>query len=271
MTMQIPVPKLLLAMAVAAFATAGYAADPPSPDAAAKAALAPTGTLRIAVYVGTPTSLLADASPDERKGIGHDLGIALATKLGVPYEVVIYPKNVEALDAVKMGRADFGFTNATAARAKDMDFGPPLFAVEQGYIVPPGSLITRAEEIDRARMRVAVTQGSTSDSVLTRELKNAIVIRAPTISDAREMLARRKADAFATNKAILYEMSDSLPGSTVLEGRWGLENFAIAIPKGRDDGMAFLSRFSKQSVADGSVKRAIERAGLRGTVNPSAN
>jgi polar amino acid transport system substrate-binding protein len=85
------------------------------------------------------------------------------------------------------------------------------------------------------------------------------------------MLAARKVDAFATNKAILFEMSDSLPGSSVLDGRWGLENFAIAVPKGREAGMAFLRRFSQQAVADGSVKKAVERAGLRGTVNPSSN
>ncbi len=262
-------PKLLLAVAAGALATAGYAAEPSSPEAAARAALAPTGTLRIAVYPGTPTSLVADAPATERKGVGHDLGIALAKRLGVPYEVVIHAKNVDALDAVKSGNADFGFTNATAARMKDMDFGPPLFAVEQGYIVPPGSVIARTEDVDRAGMRVAVVQGSTSDSVLSRELKNATVIRAPTILAARDMLAARKVDAFATNKAILFEMSDSLPGSSVLDGRWGLENFAIAVPKGREAGMPFLQRFSADVVSDGQVKRAVERAGLRGTVEPA--
>jgi polar amino acid transport system substrate-binding protein len=260
---------ILLAGAVV-LAASGYAADP-TPQEAARAVLAPTGKLRIAVYPGTPTSLAADAPEGERKGVGHDLGLALAARLGVPPEVVVFAKNVDALEAVKAGRADFGFTNATAARMKDMDFGPPLFSIEQGYLVPPGSIFTRAEELDRARTRVAVVQGSTSDSVLTRDLKNATVLRVPTISAARELLSVRKADAFATNKAILFEVSDTLPGSSVLAGRWGMENFAIAIPQGRDAGMAFLRAFSRDIVADGQVKKAIERSGLRGTANPSSS
>lgn len=40
-------------------------------------------------------------------------------------------------------------------------------------------------------------------------------------------------DAFATNKAILFAMQDTLPGARILDGRWGLEHMAIAIPKGR--------------------------------------
>jgi hypothetical protein len=33
--------------------------------------------------------------------------------------------------------------------------------------------------------------------------------------------------------------------------------------------MPFLQRFSADAVSDGQVKRAVERAGLRGTVGPA--
>lgn len=61
-------------------------------------------------------------------------------------------------------------------------------------------------------------------------------------------------------------MSDDLPSSRVLEGRWGLEHLAMAIPKGRDPGMPYLRKFSEDAKSEGLVKRAVERAGLRGTV-----
>jgi polar amino acid transport system substrate-binding protein len=38
-------------------------------------------------------------------------------------------------------------------------------------------------------------------------------------------------EAFATNKATLFEISDEPPGSGVLPGRFGLERFAIGIPR----------------------------------------
>ena len=41
---------------------------------------------------------------------------------------------------------------------------------------------------------------------------------------------------------------------------------AIAIPKGRGKGMAYMRAFAEQVNAEGRVTRAAERAGLRGTV-----
>ena len=47
------------------------------------------------------------------------------------------------------------------------------------------------------------------------------------------MLERRELDLFATNKPTLFQMSDQMPGARVLDGRWGVEHIAIAIPRGR--------------------------------------
>ena len=55
----------------------------------------------------------------------------------------------------------------------------------------------------------------------------------------------------------------------MLDGRWGLEQLAIAIPKGRDAGMDYVRKFADDVKADGQVRRATERAGLRGTVEPA--
>jgi polar amino acid transport system substrate-binding protein len=79
------------------------------------------------------------------------------------------------------------------------------------------------------------------------------------------MLAEGKLGAYATNKAILYEMADGVPGSRVLDGRYGLESFAIGVPKGREAGLPWLQQFAEGARADGTVKRAVQRSGLRGT------
>jgi polar amino acid transport system substrate-binding protein len=79
------------------------------------------------------------------------------------------------------------------------------------------------------------------------------------------MLSAKQIDAFATNKGILFEMSDSLPASRVLDGRWGLENLAIAIPKGREAGRSYVQTFAKDLEVNGLLNKAIQRSGLRGT------
>ncbi|MCX7173444.1 MAG: hypothetical protein NT159_05900 [Proteobacteria bacterium] len=62
-------------------------------------------------------------------------------------------------------------------------------------------------------------------------------------------------------------MADELPGSKVLEGRWGIERHAIAIPKGRDQGLPFVRKFAHDARAEGFVKAAAEKAGLRGILD----
>ncbi len=83
------------------------------------------------------------------------------------------------------------------------------------------------------------------------------------------MLAKGQLDAFATNKPTLFEMAEKLPGAKVLDGRWGVEKYAIGIPKGRDAGAAFLRKFTEDVKAEGVVKAAVVRAGLRGAAMDS--
>lgn len=255
----------LLASAAALLAGCmSSAIRPADPDV--RQLLAPTGKLRVGVYLGSPTSMIRDPASGETKGVSLDLGSELAGRLGVPFQLVEYPRLAEVIDAVKSGQVDFTVTNASAARAKIVDFTPPILGLELGYLALPGSPVSSPAEADRPGIRIGVSQGSSSQAALTRELKHAQVVPAPTIKAAIEMLSQRKVDAFATNKAILFEMSDALPDSRVLDGRWGLEHMAIAIPKGRDKAMDYLRAFVQDATADGLVTRAARRAGLRGTI-----
>jgi polar amino acid transport system substrate-binding protein len=258
---------LVAALAVvASFVVAGASATGAT-DRETQRILAPTGTLRVGLYPGTPTSILPDAQPDGPRGVDYDLGKEVARRLGVPFEPVVFAKNAEVLEAVKAGRVDMAFTNASAARVKDMDFGPPYLEIELGYLVPQGSPVSTPDDIDARGFRVGVTTASSSDAVLSRDLKSAEIVRAATIGVAVDMMAAGQLDAFATNKATLFEMVEKLPGSKVLDGRWGVERHAIAIPKGRDRGRAFVEKFTGDAKSEGLVKAAIaRRAGLRGAM-----
>jgi polar amino acid transport system substrate-binding protein len=258
---------LCLRVAVAALAClAGCATQSGAPDSATVRALAPTGSLRVGLYRGTPTSILGDPASANTRGVGFELGRALAKRAGVAFEPVVLPNNAAVFAAAKAGSVDMIFTNATPARMKDVDFSPTVLQVEQGYLVPSASAISELDAVDRPGVRVGVSEGSTSEGALSRELKNATLVRTPSLEAAISMLSSGRLDVFATNKAILFEMSDRIPGSRVLPGRYGLEGLAIGIPKGRDAAMPFVSRFVADAKAAGQVARAAERAGLRGAV-----
>ena len=254
-----PVAALVVAGSIAIVGANGAGAADPE----ARQILAPSGTLRIGLYPGTPTSILPDA-PGGPRGVGYDLGKEFAQRLGVPFEPVVFSKNAEVLEAVKTGKVDMAFTHATAARAADMDFGPPYLDIELGYLVPKRSPLLGLADVDSGGTRVGVTKGSSSDGTLSHELKSAEIIRADTIAAAIGMLAAGQLDAFATNKATLFEMAGKLPGSRVLDGRWGVERHAIAIPKGRNSGIEFVRKFTADAKSEGLVQAAVARAGLRG-------
>ncbi len=151
-----------------------------------------------------------------------------------------------------------------------MDFGPPFMDVELGYLVPKGSALADVTDVDTAGLRVGVTAGSSSDATLTRDFKHAEVVRVTNFDAGIEMMIAGTLNAYATNKASLFEMAEKLPGSKVLGGRWGVEHFAVAVPKGRDQGMAFLRQFTVEVKSEGLVVAAIARAGLRGAVTSAA-
>jgi polar amino acid transport system substrate-binding protein len=90
------------------------------------------------------------------------------------------------------------------------------------------------------------------------------VVPAENAKRAIEMFERRELDLFATNKPTLFQMSDQMPGSRVLDGRWGVEHIAAAIPRGRDGAMEYLRGFVAEVQASGLLAKAVERAGLRG-------
>ena len=239
----------------------------PPVDPKVQQALAPTGTLRVGVYLGSPTSLVVDAKTGQRAGVALDMGPLLAQKLGVPVQVVEFQRLALVLEALKTGQVDVTVTNATEARARDMDFTRPLVQLELGYLVMNDSPIQQIEQIDRPGVRVGVSQGSTSQGVLAREFKHASVVPTASLKQAQDMLRQKSIDAFATNKGILFEMSDELAGSKVLAGRWGLENLAIAIPKGRDAGRPLVNAFAEEVRANGQLQKSVARAGLRGTTS----
>jgi polar amino acid transport system substrate-binding protein len=258
--------RLFVALGLAASLLGSGCVTTAADTAQARADLSPSGSLRVGVYPGSPTSLVVKAK-GERTGMAYELGRALGHQLEVPVVIVEYNRVAQVIDALKAGTLDFTFTNATEARARDVDFSEPLIGLELGYLALVGSPIQSIDDVDRPNMRIGVTQGSTSQGTLAALFKNATVVPASSLKQAQEMLQQRSIDAFATNKGILFEMADDLPSAKVLPGRWGIEQLAMAIPKGRP-GMPYLRNFARDLRASGKLQEIVERAGVRGLAKP---
>jgi polar amino acid transport system substrate-binding protein len=256
--------RLLAGLAAAATLWLAGCASPPAVDPQVRAVLAPTGALRVAVYPGSPTNMVRKPGASEPVGLAYELGRELARELGVPVRYVEYQRAAQLTEALKVGDADFTFTNASEARARDVDFTEPLVRLELGYLVPGDSPIRAVADVDRPGVKIGVSQGSSSQAALPRVLKAATLAPVPSLAVAAQQLRAHQLDAFATNKGILYELSDQVAGSRVLDGRWGLEHIAMAVPKGRQAAQPFLRNFAARMRDSGELQKMIEGAGLRG-------
>jgi len=237
-------------------------ADPVSP--AVLATLAPGGKLRVGLYPGSPSSLIRGEGQEGNRGVSFELGRALAGAVGVEFEPVVYQSNGELLAAAREKKVDFIFTNATPARTAFLDFADPLLMIEQSYLVTAKSPARSLDQMDRSGIRVGVSPGSTSQATLPGILKNAQFVEVKNLQTAAQMLNAGELEAFASNKGILFDLSDKVPGSTVLEGAWGLEKIAIGLPRGREQALALIRQFSQAAKSSGLVAAAAQRAGMRG-------
>jgi polar amino acid transport system substrate-binding protein len=245
---------------------AGCVSTNTAPTAEVRQALAPTGKLRVALQLGSPHNVIRDPVSGEMKGVGFDLGKELARRIGVPFEPVLYPSVGALLDAGKAGAWDIAFVGFSPARAKEWDFTALHMEIEFGYLVPGGSSISTMADVDRPGIRVAVQEKSQPDIFLSRTLQNAVVVRASSLAGTLDALRSGSADAIFSIKPSLFEISNQLPGSRVLDGRPGIDPHAMAMPKGRDPAGAYARQFIEEAKSQGLVKAAIERAGMRGAV-----
>ena len=227
--------------------------------------LAPGGTLRVGVYPGSPTSMISDAA-GKPHGLSYDLGGALAKQLGVNVDYVQFQRVADIVAAIHDGKVDFTVTNATPARANDVSFSQAVLAIELGYLVPANSAIGKVDDIDRPGVRIGVTRGSTSERTLPAKFKNATIVPAESVKVAVAMFGRGEIDLYATNKPTLFEMSDQMPGARILDGNWGLEHMAVAIPKGRESALPLVNRFVQDEQSSGALETIQQQAGLRGAV-----
>lgn len=257
-------PIKLIAATILGFVLVGCSSMPMGPTPEEKQAVAPTGKLRAGMLANNPVHAIKDPSTGALKGVAFDIAGELARRLGVPLEVATYETLPKLIDSAQTGASDVIFVGISPERAKKVDFSASYARVEMGYLVAKGASVSAISEVDRPKVRIAVQQKGAADVLLTSTLKEATLVRSPTISDAVELVRSDKADALAGIKTFLFPASDKLPGSRVLDGHIAVEDLGIGVPKGREAGAAYVRKVVDEMKSQGFIKAAIERSGVRG-------
>src|SRR5437868_14262386 len=109
---------------------AGCAGIASAPSQEERQALAPTGKLRVALYLGAPASIIRGATLDESKGVGFDLGKELARRMGVPFEAVVYPSPGAIMGGLKSGACNLTLSGPSPGRESVLNFTASLLVIE---------------------------------------------------------------------------------------------------------------------------------------------
>lgn len=133
--------------------------------------------------------------------------------------------------------------------------------IEGTYLVRADSPLQRVEDVDRAGLRVSVGRGSAYDLFLTRTLRQAELVRAPTSPEAIEVFRRDRLDAAAGVKRPLLDYARAHPDVRVLPGRFMQIEQAVGIPQGREKALPWLAAFVEEAKASGLVARALAETG----------
>ena len=247
------VPALL---AVATIANAQQVADPRVAD------LVHTGKLRVALF---PPEYTKDPRTGELHGGAFmEVARALAARLGIEALLVEYPTPPKVVECLKAGMCDVGFVGIDRAEKVGLGFSRPFMQIDFTYLVPAGSSIRSAADVDRSGVRIAAVRSHLSTVALTGILKHATMVYAETPDPTFELLRTGHADAMASIRAALVEYSTRLPGSRVLEDNYGANRLTMVVARSQAGRLSYISEFIEEAKASGLVQRAIERDGSGG-------
>lgn len=225
------------------------------------AALAPSGTLRVAINYGNPVLAQRDPADGQPRGVSAELAREIGRRLGLPITFIPYDAAGRVTDAGRQGAWDLCFLAIDPVRAQGITFTAPYVVIEGTYLVLESSPLRAIGEVDRAGLRVAVGRGSAYDLYLTRALRQAELVRAPTSAEAVEVFRRERLDAVAGVKQPLVAYAGAHPDTRVIPGRFMVIEQAVGIPQGREAALPWLRAFVEEMKASGFVGRALAASG----------
>jgi polar amino acid transport system substrate-binding protein len=235
------------------------------------AAFTPTGKLRASINLGNP--ILANRGADGVPvGVSIDLAREFGRWLNVEVELVVFDSAGKSVEAVTAENADIGFFAVDPLRGTGIVFTAPYVLIEGAYLVREESNIRNNSQVDNANISVTVGKGSAYDLYLTRELKAAQIVRAPTSPAVVDTFLAQGLDVAAGVRQQLESDAARLKGLRLLPGRFMVIQQAMGLPKGRGEEAAkTLRAFVEEMKYRGMVADALTRHAIDGaTVAPAS-
>jgi polar amino acid transport system substrate-binding protein len=230
-----------------------------TPDhSALRQEFAPTGVLKVGVNYGNPVIAQRDPAGGDPRGVGPELARELARRLGVGVRYYTYESAGKMTDGLKADGWDLAFLAVDPKRAEEIAFSPPYVEIEGTYLVKDARF-GKIADVDKPGVRIAVGRGSAYDLFLTREIKNAQLVRVVQLPEAMTEFNAGRVDVVAGVKQALQ--AQLKPGRRVLDGNYMIIRQASGVPQGRPNAARYLGEFITEMKRSGFVRKALDASG----------
>ena len=230
-------------------------------DADAKREFTPSGFLRAGINMGNPVIAQKDPHGGDPRGVGAALARELARRLGVDVKFTTYETAGKLADAVTKREWDVAFLAIDPARATDIDFTDAYVHIEGTYMVADASPLKSPVDVDRAGVKIAVGLKTAYDLYLTREIKNATLVRSESSKAAIHQFFSEPLDAVAGVRQPLEAAAANHAGYRVMPESFMVIRQAAGVPRGRAAAHAYFARFIEEMKASGFVAKALAESG----------
>ena len=236
----------------------------------ARTELAPTGVLRAAINLSNFLLVSGKTAAGEPLGVSPDMARAVAERLGVPLEYVLFDTPGALADAAGENVWDIGNIGAEPERAKTIAFSPAYAEIEATYLVPAGSSIQSVDAVDREGVRIGVYGRSAYGLWLSDHIERAELVEAEGVEASFEAFVERGLEALAGLRSRLVKDVERLPGARILDGQFTAVQQAIGTGLERRVGAAFLRDFVEEAKSSGLVADLIAKHGVAGQLEVAA-
>lgn len=216
------------------------------------------GRIRIGIGMDVPPYGMKDA---QLKPIGSDVETAklIAEDMGVALDIV--PTTAaNRIPYLQTNKVDIVIASlsVTPEREKVIDFSTPYAAI-LAVVAAPKSMSIKSFA-DLAGKKVVVTRASTNDAEITKNAKDAQIVRFDDDSTSITAILSGQADIFVTSPALMIVINKRNPQKD-LETKLVIKTFKLAIGLRKSDGRLKekMNAYVKAGLKDGKLNQIYQK------------